>query len=164
MTREERNKKVRLEVTDNRLRLHIGSIFVDLNETDYRELVNIFSTPSGAEWADNQKGMRLDKEWLNWLRKERNDFVKTITKYYPHEVAPNNRHEWTDIRVAAENLLIAYDQMRQKLSEQPQQVKEMNMQYHHKLNVHYTGPLTEEQFVIKIMQANNNDATIVVTH
>lgn len=33
---------VKLETTKDRRRLHIGSYFVDLNETDYRELINIF--------------------------------------------------------------------------------------------------------------------------
>ena len=34
---------VKLEETKDRRRLHIGSYFVDLNETDYEELVRIFS-------------------------------------------------------------------------------------------------------------------------
>ena len=33
---------VKLETTKRRRRLHIGSFFVDLNETDYKELINIF--------------------------------------------------------------------------------------------------------------------------
>lgn len=37
-------RKVFLEETKNRRRLNIGSVFVDLNETDYRDLVRIFST------------------------------------------------------------------------------------------------------------------------
>lgn len=37
---------VKLEETKDRRRLHIGSIFVDLNETDYRELIKIFSGKS----------------------------------------------------------------------------------------------------------------------
>jgi hypothetical protein len=35
-------KTVRLEETENRRTLHIGSYFVDLNESEYRELVKIF--------------------------------------------------------------------------------------------------------------------------
>lgn len=35
---------VKLETTKDRRRLHIGSMFVDLNETDYRELIRIFAT------------------------------------------------------------------------------------------------------------------------
>lgn len=38
--------KVKLEETQGVRRLHIGSYFVDLNETDYRELVRIFSDQS----------------------------------------------------------------------------------------------------------------------
>lgn len=34
---------VKLETTKDRRRLHIGSFFTDLNETDYRELVRIFA-------------------------------------------------------------------------------------------------------------------------
>jgi hypothetical protein len=34
---------VKLETTKDRRRLHIGSFFVDLNETDYLELIRIFS-------------------------------------------------------------------------------------------------------------------------
>lgn len=34
---------VKLEETKDRRRLHIGSYFVDLNETDYMELIRIFS-------------------------------------------------------------------------------------------------------------------------
>ena len=34
---------VKLETTKDRRRLHIGSIFVDLKETDYRELIRIFT-------------------------------------------------------------------------------------------------------------------------
>ena len=34
--------KVKLEETKDRRRLHIGSYFVDLNETEYQELINIF--------------------------------------------------------------------------------------------------------------------------
>lgn len=34
---------VKLEETTDRRRLHIGSYFVDLNETDYQELIRIFS-------------------------------------------------------------------------------------------------------------------------
>jgi len=39
--------QVRLEDTPNRRRLHIGAFFVDLNETDYRELIDIFGKESG---------------------------------------------------------------------------------------------------------------------
>ncbi len=35
--------KVRLEETEDRRRLHIGSCFFDLNESEYQELVRIFS-------------------------------------------------------------------------------------------------------------------------
>jgi hypothetical protein len=38
--------KVKLEETQHRRRLHIGSYFVDLNETDYQELIRIFSDKS----------------------------------------------------------------------------------------------------------------------
>jgi hypothetical protein len=34
---------VKLETTKNRRRLHIGSFFSDLNETDYQELIRIFT-------------------------------------------------------------------------------------------------------------------------
>ena len=34
---------VKLEETTDRRRLHINSYFVDLNETDYQELIRIFS-------------------------------------------------------------------------------------------------------------------------
>ena len=34
---------VKLETTNNRRRLHIGSFFSDLNETDYQELIRIFA-------------------------------------------------------------------------------------------------------------------------
>lgn len=34
---------VKLETTKDRRRLHIGSFFVDLNETDYQELIRIFA-------------------------------------------------------------------------------------------------------------------------
>lgn len=36
--------KVKLVETENQRRLHIGSYFVDLNESEYWELVKIFST------------------------------------------------------------------------------------------------------------------------
>ena len=36
-------KTVKLEETKDRRRLHIGSFFVDLNESEYRDLVKIFS-------------------------------------------------------------------------------------------------------------------------
>ena len=36
---------VNLELSKNSRRLHIGSFFVDLNESDYQELVKIFSRP-----------------------------------------------------------------------------------------------------------------------
>ena len=35
--------KVKLEITKDRRRLHIGSFFTDLNETDYQELIRIFA-------------------------------------------------------------------------------------------------------------------------
>lgn len=41
---------VKLEETTNRRRLHIGSVFVDLNETDYRELITIFSLKETETW------------------------------------------------------------------------------------------------------------------
>lgn len=34
---------VKLETTKDRRRLHIGSFFTDLNETDYQELIRIFT-------------------------------------------------------------------------------------------------------------------------
>lgn len=34
---------VKLETTKDRRRLHIGSFFADLNETDYQELIRIFT-------------------------------------------------------------------------------------------------------------------------
>ena len=34
---------VKLETTKDRRRLHIGSFFTDLNETDYQELIRIFA-------------------------------------------------------------------------------------------------------------------------
>ena len=66
---------VKLEETKNRRRLHIGSYFVDLNETDYMELIRIFSDEKrvknlssnsvlsdsvceGTEWYDSPKGRR----------------------------------------------------------------------------------------------------------
>jgi hypothetical protein len=36
-------KTVKLEETKDRRRLHIGSYFVDLNESEYHQLVNIFA-------------------------------------------------------------------------------------------------------------------------
>jgi len=38
-----KENRVKLEDTNNRRRLHIGSYFVDLNENEYQELVKIFS-------------------------------------------------------------------------------------------------------------------------
>jgi len=39
--------KVKLDVSKELRRLHIGSIFVDLNESDYTELIRIFSGEKG---------------------------------------------------------------------------------------------------------------------
>lgn len=44
--------KVRLEKTKNKRRLHIGSYFTDLNESEYRELVNIFSKLTDEQISD----------------------------------------------------------------------------------------------------------------
>lgn len=40
---------VKLETTKDRRRLHIGSMFVDLNETDYRELIRIFANENAVK-------------------------------------------------------------------------------------------------------------------
>jgi len=44
---------VKLEDTPNRRRLHIGAFFVDLNETDYRELIDIFGKEAPKLCADS---------------------------------------------------------------------------------------------------------------
>jgi hypothetical protein len=52
---------VKLEETEKRRRLHIGSYFVDLNETDYQELIKIFSNKSAEAYASQSKGLRWVK-------------------------------------------------------------------------------------------------------
>ncbi len=86
---------VKLEETHNRRRLHIGSFFVDLNESDYRELINIFGAEKhakGREWnvgdivriTDCKQGhgfnnndevelLRYDKEDKMWHAKRKFD-------------------------------------------------------------------------------------------
>ena len=58
---------VKLEVTENRRRLHIGSIFVDLNESEYQELVKVFSSqPNGINTLVSGSCCPLCKESIQW--------------------------------------------------------------------------------------------------
>lgn len=76
---------VKLEETNNRRRLHIGSYFIDLNESEYQDLVRIFSSPSPVQGVeegfidevyeiediDKLREMLIDKKRssLQWCKK-----------------------------------------------------------------------------------------------
>jgi aromatic ring hydroxylase len=51
----------------------------------------------------------MDKEFLEYLKDERNRFVKAAVKY--------DTHEHNELRTAIDSLLIAYDQAREKLNQ-----------------------------------------------
>lgn len=60
------------------------------------------------------------REFLGEVALERADFVKVITKFFPHERSPSDpkdRNMYLNIRVAAENILILYDQMVERLTQ-----------------------------------------------
>lgn len=50
---------VRLDETENRRRLHIGSYFTDLNESEYQDLVRIFSAESQPLNAGEQDELKI---------------------------------------------------------------------------------------------------------
>lgn len=56
------NSKVKLQVTENRRRLHIGPFFTDLNEIDYRDLVAIFSIPPQPKQAVNEEWKEANED------------------------------------------------------------------------------------------------------
>lgn len=98
--------RIKLEETKNRRRLHISSFFVDLNEIDYQELINIFgqkaknisSSDIGAlpqahvsgnevlgvavafaelqNWIEDKK-MELEQREKNFLSDEMQDEINT---------------------------------------------------------------------------------------
>lgn len=55
-----------------------------------------------------------EETFEDYMRNARNEFVKTVTYYFPHE----SPHDFVgtipskEFRVVCENILIAYDQMR----------------------------------------------------
>jgi len=49
----------------------------------------------------------MEKDFIDYLRDERNRFVKVAVKY--------DTHEYNELRTAIDSLLIAYDQAREKL-------------------------------------------------
>lgn len=60
-----------------------------------------------------------DVDYLEFLRTERNNFARVIQNYFPHEGKPPSQKDserWTAVRVAAEDMLICFDQMREKLA------------------------------------------------
>lgn len=68
--------KVKLEETENRRRLHIGSYFNDLNESEYQDLVKIFSKKSSLS------GVKSREEVLSQFRpshRENNDGVISVS-------------------------------------------------------------------------------------
>lgn len=61
----------------------------------------------------------MNKDFESYVINERNAFVNAITKWFPHEIIPPNSEgklRRTEIRVASESILIAYDQLRQQLT------------------------------------------------
>lgn len=76
-------EKLRLEVTENQRRLHIGSFFTDLNESDYQELVKIFSPKSDAvEFAEWISSHRFKWNGLMWTSETDSGYNKTTAELY----------------------------------------------------------------------------------
>lgn len=62
------------------------------------------------------KDEKEETPFEDYMRNTRNEFVEAITKYFPHEQkTPQIANMRTEIRVAAEDLLICFDQMRDKI-------------------------------------------------
>lgn len=69
--------RVQLVETKDLRRLHIGSIFVDLNESDYQDLINIFSISRYGPNPVMEKEMRTHN-YLMWLKVARSKEQKGI--------------------------------------------------------------------------------------
>jgi len=78
------NKNVRLEENENKRRLHIGSFFVDLNGTDYLELLNLSSS---LNWKTFDKNKIINDYFNAWVY---SDIVEYAT-WNPHS------KKWQDV-------------------------------------------------------------------
>jgi hypothetical protein len=64
----------------------------------------------------------VEAEFIKFIQDERISFCKTILQYFPHEMGEKTQMR-SDIRVASENILIAYDQMAERLKAPPESPK-----------------------------------------
>lgn len=121
---------VKLETTSNKRRLHIGSFFVDLNETDYQELIRIFTkeipAPIPPKVSDDLEKMADDwycKEYdfdtvrntndgLTILKKNRKPFIAGF------KAAQSNDAEMIEFHLFCVNTLDDYH-MEQPMYEEP---------------------------------------------
>jgi hypothetical protein len=57
----------------------------------------------------------MEKEFKQYIIEARAEFVKSVTDLYPHEAINQKRPERLQARVSAENILIAFDQLKERL-------------------------------------------------
>lgn len=71
-------------------------------------------TPTESSSKD-VSGKGVEEGFKDYMREARDSFVKTITDYFPHEGYQRYGEGGNKIRVAAEDILICFDQMRERL-------------------------------------------------
>lgn len=103
--------KVKLDETQNRRRLHIGSFFYDLNESEYHELVKIFSSAQNKELKEEIESYQsllddavkeIEKQEL-YKRTIVADYLKLKEKADAYEKALRFFFETNDLKKALDN-------------------------------------------------------------